>query len=133
MILWRSIAFATAGSAAAILAGPLVGIDPWVGVVLSALLAFAWAVVGSMRETADDEERGDRWVVLATYMNLADAYLARSVLQGSNIACAMPEEHTAGARSELVVAMQGIRLMVPASELERARDLLASKGKNTSW
>jgi hypothetical protein len=131
MVLWRSIALAAAGSAASIVAGPLVGIEPWAGASVSVLVAFVWYISASMHETPD-EERRDRWVLLATYMNLSDAYLARSVLQGSDIPCLMPEEHTAGARSELVVAMQGIRVMVPASQLDRARDLLASKGKNTT-
>ena len=109
-------------------AGPLIGLDPWAGASLSLLVAFVWYIVSSMREPGD--EPGDRWVVLETYLNLPDAYLTRSVLQASGIACFLPEEHTAGARGDLVFAMHGVRVMVPASELARARDVLASKGKD---
>ena len=53
----------------------------------------------------------------------ARAWLAAfgSALEACDIPVLMPEEHTGGARSELVLAMQGVRLMVPASELWTAR------------
>jgi hypothetical protein len=131
MHAWRSIALAAVGSATSIVAGPLAGIEPWLGVSVSLLVAFFWYIASATREK-DDDEPADRWVVLETYLNLQEAYVTRSVLEASDIPCLLPEEHTAGARSELVFAMRGVRVMVPASELERARDLLASKGKNTA-
>jgi len=131
MALWRSIALAAAGAAASVVAGPLVGIEPWLGASVSILVALFWYISSSRGERGADEP-ADRWVVLETYLSLQDAYVTRSALQGSDIPCLMPEEHTGGARSDLVFAMQGIRLMVPASELDRARELLASKGRNTS-
>jgi len=130
MTAWRSIALAASGSAAAVVAGPLIGLDPRAGVSVSILVAFVWHIASSMREH-DDDEPHEEWVLLETYLNLPDAYVTRSVLEGSGIATFLPDEHTAGARGDLVFAMKGVRLMVPSSELARARDLLASKGRNT--
>ena len=115
MALWRSIALATAGAAASVVAGPLVGVEPWLGTSVSILVALFWYISSSLGER-DMDEPGDRWVVLETYMNLQDAYVTRSALEASDIPCLMPEEHTSGTRSDLVFAMQGLRLMVPASE-----------------
>jgi hypothetical protein len=129
MLAWRSVALAAAGSAAAVVAGPLIGLDPRAGVSISILVAFVWHIASSMRER--DDEPHEQWVLLETYLNLPEAYLTRSVLEGSGIPTFLPEEHTAGARGDLVFAMKGVRLMVPSSELARARDLLASKGRNT--
>ena len=131
MALWRSIALAAVGAAASVVAGPLVGIEPLLGTAVSVLVALFWYIASATRET-DNTEPADRWVVLETYLNLQEAYITRSALEACDIPVLMPEEHTGGARSELVLAMQGVRVMVPASELERARDLLASKGKNTA-
>jgi Putative prokaryotic signal transducing protein len=132
MAVWRSIALAAVGTAASVVAGPLLGIEPWLGTSVSVLVALFWYISWSVGER-DAEEPADRWVLLETYMNLQDAYVTRSALEASDIPCLMPEEHTGGARSDLVFAMQGLRLMVPASELDRARELLAaSKGKHTS-
>src|SRR5262245_57080354 len=131
MTLWRSIALAAVGAAASVVAGPLAGIEPWLGTSVSILVAFFWYISSATRERGG-EEPGDRWVVLETYLNLQDAYVTRSALEASDIRCLMPEEHTGGTRSDLVFAMQGVRLMVPASEPDRARELPASKGRNTS-
>ena len=125
MAAWRSIALAAVGAAASVVAGPLAGIEPWLGVSVSLLVAFFWYIASAMRETDDDEE-ADRWVLLETYLNLQEAYVTRSALEAADIRCLMPEEHTAGARVELTFAI-GVRLMVPASELERAREVIASK------
>ncbi len=128
MSAWRSIALAAVGSAVSIVAGPPAGIEPWLGVSVSLLVAFFWYIASATREK-DENESADRWVVLETYLNLQEAYVTRSALQASDIPCLMPEEHTAGARVELAPAI-GVRIMVPASALERARDVVASKGKN---
>jgi len=130
MAAWRSIALAAAGAAASVVAGPLVGIEPWLGTSVSILVALFWYISSSLGER-DVEEPGDRWVVLETYLNLQEAFVTRSALEAADIRCLMPEEHTAGARSELASAI-GVRIMVPASEIDRARELLASKGKHTS-
>jgi len=121
---WRSVALAAVGAAVWVVAEPAIGLAPWAGALISVVVALFWYV--AVTTPAHDDEDMDRWVVLATYGTLHDAYVIRSALEGSAIPCLMPEEHTAGARSDLVVAMQGVRLMVPASELERARDLLRS-------
>jgi len=120
---WRSVALAAVGASVSVVAGPAIGLAPWAGALISALVALFWYIAVTTPARGDDEEM-DRWVVLATYGTLHEAYVVRSALEASGILCSMPEEHTAGARSELVIAMQGVRVMVPASELERARDLL---------
>jgi hypothetical protein len=121
---WRSVALAAVGTAVSVVAGPAIGLEPWAGGLISVIVALFWYV--AVTTPARDDDEMDRWVVLTTYGTVHEAYVIRSALEASDIPCLMPEEHTAGARSELVIAMQGVRVMVPASELERARDLLRS-------
>jgi putative signal transducing protein len=125
MTAWRSIALAAVGSAVAVVAGPAIGLDPWVGALISGFVALLWFVASSS-SVDPDEEPDDPWVVLETYMNVQHAFFVRSLLQGSGIPCQLPDEHTVGARRELAIAIGGVRVMVPASEVERARDLLRS-------
>jgi len=91
------------------------------------LVALLWLYAAGVRVSAA-EEPDDPWVLLDTYMDVQHAFLVRSVLQGSGIPCAIPDEHTVGARRELAIAIGGVRVMVAASDVERARDLLRSGG-----
>jgi hypothetical protein len=65
------------------------------------------------------------WAVVRTCTTLAEARFLCSVLGGSEIDCYLPDEHMASVQPGAVIALGGIRMMVPADELEHARDVLA--------
>lgn len=127
MAAWRSVALAAVGTAVSVVAGPAIGLDAWLGSVISIVVALLW-FFASGAAAGDDDEPEDPWVLLDTYMDLQHAFFVRSLLEGSQIDCALPDEHTVSARRELAIAIGGVRVLVRASDLERARDLLRSGG-----
>ena len=70
-------------------------------------------------------QSSDEWTLLRTCATLLEARFLCSVLEGSEIDCYLPDEHMASVQPGAEIALGGIRMMVPASELERARDVLA--------
>ena len=70
-------------------------------------------------------QSSDEWALLRSCTTLLEARFLCSVLEGSEIDCYLPDEHMASVQPGAEIALGGIRMMVPASELERARDVLA--------
>lgn len=74
------------------------------------------------------------WTVVRNCLNVQEAYFLRSVLEGSGIECFMPDEHLAGIRPELAVAIGGVRVMVRADDVERATQALQTGPQDaTGW
>lgn len=68
----------------------------------------------------------DDWVQVENCNWLHEAHFVVSVLEADGIETFLPDAHTLGARPELATALGGVRIMVRASELERAREVLAA-------
>lgn len=68
----------------------------------------------------------DAQVVLARFTHLIEAELAKSVLCGSGIACALQNDHLVGVLPHLSNAVGGVALTVRAGDAEAARRLLDS-------
>jgi hypothetical protein len=66
------------------------------------------------------------WVQVQNCNWLHEANLVVSVLEGDGIETVVPDAHTLGARPELSAALGGVRVLVRASDLERAREVLAA-------
>ena len=75
-----------------------------------------------------DERRPtvDGWVTAWTCYWLHEAHLMKSVLEGSDIEVAIPDEYFAGVQPMLANGIGGIRVLVHASDLERATEVLAA-------
>jgi hypothetical protein len=72
------------------------------------------------------------WAVVRTCTTLGEARLLCSVLEGSEIDCYLPDEHMASVQPGVEIALGGIRMMVPSSDLERARDVLAQTDQSAA-
>jgi GNAT superfamily N-acetyltransferase len=57
---------------------------------------------------------------------LHEAQVIASVLEVEGIVAVIPDAHTLGVRPELATALGGVRVLVRASDLERANDVLAA-------
>jgi len=68
----------------------------------------------------------DDWVQVQNCNWLHDAHLVVSVLEGSGIEAFLPDAYTLGSRPELAAALGGVRVLVRASDLDRAREILAA-------
>ena len=68
----------------------------------------------------------DEWVQVENCNWLHQAHLVVSVLEADGIETFVPDAYTLGTRPELTAALGGIRVLVRASDLERAREVLAS-------
>ena len=66
----------------------------------------------------------DEWVQVRNCGTIFEANFIRSVLEGSNIESFLPDEHMAGLRPELSLAIGGVRVMVRRSDLQRATEVL---------
>jgi hypothetical protein len=66
------------------------------------------------------------WVQIENCNWLHEAHLVVSVLAADGIEAVLPDAHTLGARPELAAALGGVRVLVRASDVERARDVLAA-------
>jgi hypothetical protein len=76
----------------------------------------------------------EAWTVVRNCLTVHEAYFLRSVLEGSGIECFMPDEHLAGIRPELAVAIGGVRVMVRAGDVERATQALRTGPQDaTGW
>jgi hypothetical protein len=73
-----------------------------------------------------DDERPDRWVTAATFWTPPAAQLARIKLESEDIDCQIANENIVAADFLLAAAVGGIRILVPAQQVERARTLLAA-------
>ncbi|MBI4472805.1 MAG: DUF2007 domain-containing protein [Acidobacteria bacterium] len=63
--------------------------------------------------------------VLHVCSNIEEAYLFRSTLEGSGIEAFIPDEQAMGLNYP-GIAIEGVRLLVRNSDLERARSILAA-------
>jgi hypothetical protein len=66
------------------------------------------------------------WVQVHNCNWLHEAQFVVSVLEGEGIEAFLPDAYTVGARPDLTAALGGIRVLVRASDLERAREALAA-------
>jgi hypothetical protein len=57
---------------------------------------------------------------------LHEALFLKSVLEAAGIEAVVPDEHTLGVQPLLVNAIGGVRVLVHAADLERAREVLGS-------
>ena len=71
-----------------------------------------------------DELSPDAPVVVARFTNLIDAELARSVLLGAGLRCALQNDHVVGVLPHLSNAVGGVEVCVPAEDAQTARTLL---------
>ena len=68
----------------------------------------------------------DDWVQVQNCNWLHEAHLVVSVLEGDGIEAFLPDAYTLGSRPELATALGGVRVLVRASDLDRAREVLAA-------
>jgi hypothetical protein len=68
-------------------------------------------------------------VTVKTYDNLPEAEVGRSILEQNGIPAHLPDRNVAVAAWHLTRAVGGIRLQVPESELEVARELLGERNE----
>ena len=66
------------------------------------------------------------WVTLQTYLNSAEAHLARSVLEQHQIMSILSDEHMAMTHS---AGIGGVKLKVAPGDLEIARQILKMDGE----
>lgn len=62
--------------------------------------------------------------LFASYPNLADAHLVRSILVEEGVDCYLADEHLVGANPLLSNAIGGVRLYVAPADVDRAREIL---------
>ena len=67
--------------------------------------------------------------VVGTFLNRIDAELARGALEAADIAATVSADDAAGTRPHLW--MGGVRLLVPATDAERAREILLAAETGT--
>ena len=65
-------------------------------------------------------------VVVRHCMWLHEAHLVVSVLEAAGIDATIPDAYTLGVRPELANALGGVRVLVRASDLEQANQVLAA-------
>ena len=68
------------------------------------------------------------WVEVRNCNYLHEAQFLKSVLDSEDIESLIPDQYTLGVDPLYVAALGGVRLMVRAADLDRARELLASAG-----
>ena len=68
----------------------------------------------------------DDWVEVQNCNWLHEANVVVSVLEADGIEVFLPDAYTLGARPELSAALGGVRVLVHASDVERAREVLAA-------
>jgi hypothetical protein len=68
----------------------------------------------------------DDWVQIENCNWVHEANLVVSVLAGDGIEAFVPDAYTLGARPELAAAFGGVRVLVRASDADRAREVLAA-------
>lgn len=68
----------------------------------------------------------DELVPVRHCMWLHEAHLIVSVLEAEGIQAVIPDAYTLGVRPELANALGGVRVLVRASDLDRANDALTA-------
>jgi hypothetical protein len=68
----------------------------------------------------------DDWVQIQNCNWVHEANLIVSVLAGDGIEAFLPDAYTLGSRPELGAALGGVRVLVRASDYDRAKEVLAS-------
>jgi hypothetical protein len=68
----------------------------------------------------------EQWVQVQNCNWLHEANFIVSVLEAEGIEAFVPDAYTLGARPDLTPALGGIRVLVRASEIDRARKALAA-------
>ncbi len=76
-------------------------------------------------EPAEGSEPTDELVCAAAFIRKGDADLAQSVLESAEIPCFQPDEHMSDIAPFYLVSSGGGRILVPASRVDQARELLA--------
>lgn len=66
-------------------------------------------------------------VTIATFVNLSEAELTKTHLEGSGIAAFIPDEFVARNNWFWITALGGVRLQVADSDVERAQEILTSR------
>ncbi len=66
----------------------------------------------------------DRLVKLAAYTTAPEAHIVRGRLESEGIAAVVADEHMVGANWFYSQAIGGVRVLVPESELKRAKEIL---------
>jgi DNA-directed RNA polymerase subunit M/transcription elongation factor TFIIS len=64
------------------------------------------------------------WVAVASFSQPVEAHLARTKLESEGIPCVVGDEHLVRVDWFLSNAVGGVKVMVPRSEAEHARDVL---------
>jgi hypothetical protein len=64
------------------------------------------------------------WIAVASYSQPVEAHLARTKLESEGIPCVVNDEHLVRVDWFLSNAVGGVKLMVPRTEAQRARDAL---------
>ena len=65
-----------------------------------------------------------KWIAVASFSQPVEAHLARTKLESEGIPCMVGDENLVRVDWLLSNAVGGVKLMVPAGELERAREAL---------
>ncbi len=71
------------------------------------------------------------FVLLCSYNNYIDAHITMGRLEPENIRCHLQDEYTVTIDPFLSNAIGGIKLMVPAIQVERALQILRGEDKQT--
>ena len=71
------------------------------------------------------------FVLLCSYNNYIDAHITMGRLELENIRCHLQDEYTVTIDPFLSNAIGGIKLMVPAIQVERALQILRGEDKQT--
>lgn len=71
-------------------------------------------------------ETENPWVEAWTCAWLHEANFLKSVLEAADINVLLPDQYTLGVDPFLAPALRGVRILVPAADLERAREIIAS-------
>jgi hypothetical protein len=68
----------------------------------------------------------EEWVEVRNCNWLHEAHFVKSVLESEGIEVQVPDEHTLAIQPMYAAAIGGVRVMVPATEAARAKELLES-------
>lgn len=74
-----------------------------------------------------DQKRGDDLVIFDTYVNDADAYIAKGVLETNGIPCVINNEIFSSVYPVTLSPWGAIKLLVFRRDLERAHQIMESK------
>jgi hypothetical protein len=82
-------------------------------------------------EVQDDEPlHAEEGVEVAAPLTLAEAEVLKAALRGSGIKASLRDHHTVAANSLLGAVVGGVKVIVPAEDEERAKEVLAARKDN---